>query len=236
MMRFGSPLEIVSDRGTHFLNEVIAALTNHYHIKHRKTTPYNPKANGLTERANGIIENVLNKVVSCHKTDWDRKLSSAVFAYNTTRKSTTGKTPFFLVYGMEVLQEIEIEVETYRTLAARHGTRTENLKGRLEEIDHLEESRGDALDLTVQAQERRKKAFDQKLPEDPGITQGCLVLLYDSRYKDFPGKLHTRWIGPYQVLQIFENGSLQLAQLDGTPLDTRTNGSRVKLYETDQRP
>jgi hypothetical protein len=52
MMRFGHPLKLVSDRGMHFLNDVIVDLTTKYLIKHRKTTPYNPKANGLTERAN----------------------------------------------------------------------------------------------------------------------------------------------------------------------------------------
>jgi hypothetical protein len=90
MMRFGHPLELVSDRGTHFLNDVIVDLTTKYLIKHQKTTPYNPKANGLTERANGIVGKILNKMVSAHKTDWDRKLPSAVHAYNTTEKSTTG--------------------------------------------------------------------------------------------------------------------------------------------------
>jgi hypothetical protein len=71
MMRFGHPLELVSDRGTHFLNDVIMDLTTKYLIKHRKTTLYNPKANGLTERANGIVGKILNKMVSAHKTDWD---------------------------------------------------------------------------------------------------------------------------------------------------------------------
>jgi hypothetical protein len=55
-------------------------LTTKYLIKHRKTTPYNPKANGLTERANGIVGKILNKMVSAYKTDWDRKLPSAVHA------------------------------------------------------------------------------------------------------------------------------------------------------------
>ena len=86
MMRFGHPLELVSDRGTHFLNDVIYDITTKYLINHRKTTPYNPKANGLTERANGIIGKVLNKLVAAHKTDWDLKLPSAVHAYNTQRK------------------------------------------------------------------------------------------------------------------------------------------------------
>ena len=69
MMRFGHPLEIVSDRGKHFLNNVIYNITTRYLIKHRKTTPYNPKANGLTERANGIVGKILNKMMSAHKTD-----------------------------------------------------------------------------------------------------------------------------------------------------------------------
>jgi transposase InsO family protein len=47
--RFGYPLELVSDRGTHFLNNIIEELTRVYLIKHKKTNPYNPKANGLIE-------------------------------------------------------------------------------------------------------------------------------------------------------------------------------------------
>ena len=96
MMRFGHPLELVSDRGKHFLNDVIHNITTRYLIKHRKTTPYNPKANGLTERANGIVGKSLNKMVSAHKTDWDLKLPLAVHAYNTSEKVTTGKSPYFL--------------------------------------------------------------------------------------------------------------------------------------------
>ena len=93
MMRFGHPLELVSDRGKHFLNDVIYNITTRYLIKHRKTTSYNPKANGLTERANGIVGKSLNKMVSAHKTDWDLKLPSAVHAYNTSKKVTTGRSP-----------------------------------------------------------------------------------------------------------------------------------------------
>ena len=90
MMRFGHPLEIESDRRMHFLNDVICDITTKYLINHRKTTPYNLKANGLTERANGIIGKVLNKLVAANKTDWDLKLPSAVHACNTLKKRTRG--------------------------------------------------------------------------------------------------------------------------------------------------
>ena len=57
-----------------------------------------------------------------------------------------------------------------------------------------------------------------------------MILIYDSRYQKISGKLHTRWMGPFMVDQVFYNGSLQLKDLQGNPLDTKTNGSRVKLY------
>ena len=194
-MRFGCPLKLVSDRGTHFLNEVIWNLTARYGIKHRKTTPYNSKANGLTERTNGILGNILTKVVSAHKTDWDEKLHSAVYAYNTPHKITTRISPYFLVYGQEVLQNIETEIETLRVMVFCNDKMVDSLDNRLEEIDALEE----ALKQTRKIHEKRKVVFDKKLPEENGITEGKMVLLYDSRHQNFPDKLHTRWMGPYLV-------------------------------------
>jgi hypothetical protein len=231
MMRFGHPLELVSDRGKHFLNDVIINITSSYLIKHRKTTPYNPKANGLTERANGIIGKILNKMVSAHKRDWDRKLPSAVHAYNTSEKKTTGKSPYFLVFGQTALHGIEMEVETLRVMAARSAERTEDSKFRMIAIQDLEEVREEALQQTMEVQAKRKEDFDTKLPKDHGIRTGCMVLLYDNRYEDFPGKLHTRWMGPFRVTEVFQNGSLQLEDLQGNWLDTRVNGSRVKRYQ-----
>ena len=146
MMRFGHPLELVSDRGTHFLNDVICDITTKYLINHRKTTPYNPKANGLTERANGIIGKVLNKLVAAHKKDWDLKLPSAVHAYNTSEKRTIGRNPYFLVFGQVAVHGIKMEVETHRILAARTGNRIEDLNARLIAIEDLEEARTKALE------------------------------------------------------------------------------------------
>ena len=89
MMHFGHPLEQVSDRRKYFVNDIIVNITSKYLIKHQKTTPYNLKANGLIERANCIVEKILNKMAFAHKTDWDQNLPSAVHAYNTSKKKTT---------------------------------------------------------------------------------------------------------------------------------------------------
>ena len=116
-------MELVSDRGKYFLNDVIYNITTRYLIKHQKTTSYNPKANGLTKRANGIVVKILNKMVSAHKTDWDLKLPSAVHAYNISEKIAIGKNPYFLVFGQTALHGIEMEVETYRVIVAETENR-----------------------------------------------------------------------------------------------------------------
>jgi hypothetical protein len=115
-------------------------------------------------------------------------------------------------------------------LAARNGDRTEGILPRLISIENLEETCIAALEKTVNVQIRRKEDYDRKIPADHGIREQGLVLIYDNRHKEFSGKLHTRWMGPYRVCQIFPNGSLQLENLQGKWLDTRVNGSRVKRY------
>ena len=145
--------------------DVIYNITTRYLIKHRKTTPYNSKANGLTKRANGIVGKSLNKMVSAHKTDWDLKLPSAIHAYNTSKKVTTGRSPYFLVFGQTALHGIEMEIETYRIIVARTGTRNLDLTTRLLAIEDLEETREEALTRTAEVQAKRKEDFDEKLPE-----------------------------------------------------------------------
>jgi hypothetical protein len=83
-------------------------------------------------------------------------------------------------------------VETFRVLAARNGDRTEGILLRLISIENLEETQIAALERTTQVQMKRKEDYDRKIPTDYGIREQGLVLLYDNRHKDFPGKLHTR--------------------------------------------
>ena len=172
-------------------------------------------------------------MTTLHKTDWDLKLPSAVHVYNTSEKRTTGRNPYFLVFGQVAIHGIELEVETHQIMAAQTGNRIEDLNARLIAIEDLEEARNGALERTGEVQAKRKEDFDLKLPDDHGIIQGGLELLYDNRHKQFPGKLHTRWMGPYRVTVVYLNGSLQLEDLQGVWLETRVNGSRVKKYKSE---
>jgi hypothetical protein len=59
---------------------------------------------------------------------------------------------------------------------------------------------------------------------------GDFALLYDSRFKNFKGKLSTRWLGPYEVETIYENGSVNIKTIDEEKPSFVVNGHRLKVY------
>jgi hypothetical protein len=61
--RFGCPLTIISDQGTHFINSTIKVLLKKFMIDHRKTTAYHPQANGVIESFNKTLHKGLTKYV-----------------------------------------------------------------------------------------------------------------------------------------------------------------------------
>jgi hypothetical protein len=89
-------------------------LTEKYGIKHCKSSPYHPQANGQVESTNKVLEAILTKTVQLHHRDWADRLPEALWAYRTTWRNTTGHTPYELVYGKQVLLPIEFQVRTFR--------------------------------------------------------------------------------------------------------------------------
>eukprot|EP00253_Pinus_taeda_P031454 PITA_31454 len=110
----GYPRELVTDQGNHFTSNMIEELLSHHKIKHRTSTPYHPQDNGQVEVTNRALESILTKVVSNDRKDWAERLVEATWAYNTTWKTTTGFTPYEMVYGKKALLSIDFEYNTMR--------------------------------------------------------------------------------------------------------------------------
>ena len=88
-----------------------------YKIKHRKSTPYHPQANGQVESTNKTLEGIITKTVQMHRKDWSAKLTEALWAYRITWKNSAGFSPYQLVYGKQVLLPIEFQIHTFKLAA-----------------------------------------------------------------------------------------------------------------------
>jgi transposase InsO family protein len=64
LTRFGCPLHLVSDQGTHFINSTIHTLTEHFLLRHTTSTTYYPQGNGQAESTNKVIVRMLQKLVN----------------------------------------------------------------------------------------------------------------------------------------------------------------------------
>lgn len=99
--RFGVPERIHSDQGRCFEAKVIENLCDLYDIKKSRTTAYHPQGNGQCEKFNQTLIRMLSRLPDFKKKCWTRSLSSITEAYNNTPHSTTGTSPFYLMFGRE---------------------------------------------------------------------------------------------------------------------------------------
>ena len=86
-----------------------------FKIKHYNFAPYRPKMNGVVDAANKNVKKIVAKMTDTYK-DWHEKLPFALYAYRTTVRTSTRAILFLLVYGMEAVLPIEVEISSLRVL------------------------------------------------------------------------------------------------------------------------
>ena len=102
-------------------------------------------------------------------------------------------------------------------------------KQRILQINELDEIRQDALQRMMLIQNQRKTWHD-KFIKQKQFNTGYWELLFNSRFKIFKGKLTTYWMGPYEVVTTFDNGSVKIKTIDGSEISFVVNGHRIRLY------
>jgi len=181
------------------------------------------------ESTNKVLEAILTKTVQLHHKDWADRLPEALWAYRTSWRNTTGHTPYKLVYGKEVLLPIEFQVKTLCIVAQLGLNLDEAQKQRILQLNELDEIRQDAIQRTILVQNQLSKWHD-KFIKKTHFQQGEWALLFDSRFKTFKGKLTTRWMGPCEIVTVFDNGSVKIKTIDNELVSFIVNGHILKVY------
>jgi hypothetical protein len=133
------------------------------------------------------------------------------------------------VYGKKVLLPIEFQIKTFRTAIQVGMKLDEAHQQRLLQLNELDETRQESLQRTTLIQEQRTKWHDKYLKKKK-FQQGDWALLYDSRFKNFKGKLTTCWMGPYEIGTVYDNGSINIKTIDEQQTPLLVNGHRLRVY------
>ena len=195
---YGFPARLHSDQGRNFESSVIKELCRLGNVEKSRTTPYHPMGNGMVERFNQTLLNMLGTLENHKKEDWKSYVAPLVHAYNATRHPSTGYSPHFLMFASHP----RLAVDAYLGLQSPEENAVVSqdhyvtkLKKRLQFAYKV------ASREAEKAAERHKANYDYRVREAT-LDIGDRVL---ARHVAFKGrhKISDRWMkDPYIVIGI----------------------------------
>jgi IS30 family transposase len=217
ILRYGCPLEILTDRGTNFLSHLIKEICSLLNIKQTRTTAYHPATDGNVERFNRTMGDMLSTALTNDVNTWDEYLPYVIFLYNTSVHASTNETPHYLLFGQDPIEPDDISSVTARKRC---------IDNECDEYFRLwRESIEIARENFRKAQTSQKKWYDRGTKQ---VTYkiGDTILLRDMKLRS---KLAPRWEGPYVVTR--KLGQLNYAVIKSQTSSTEliVNVNRMKL-------
>ena len=195
--RLGVPKEILSDRGSQFTGDMMKEVYRLMAVKGIHTTPYHPQCNGACERLNGVLKKMLKRLSAEQPKLWPKYINPLLFAYREVEHSSTGYSPFYLMYGRDVRGPLHILKETLE------GRAVDNVEVRTayQYVLELRERISQTLSL---AQTELKNAgvkaasYYNKKSKLRSLKSGDKILLL---LPTNDNKLLAQWQGPFEVVE-----------------------------------
>ena len=183
---FGQPDILHSDQGRNFESTVLAQALEAFGVKKSRTTAYHPQGDGMVERFNRSLLQLLRTYVD-HQDDWERYLPLVLYAYRTSLHSSTGCSPFSLMYGRDLSQTPFNTGPTFDP-----SSYSNHLKKKMAELRDFVES-----NLAARAHSQ-KSTYDEHAAAPTTFSAGNAVWL------SIPtaGKLDPRWEGGWVVQSV----------------------------------
>ena len=106
--RYGVPRIIHNDQGRDFESHLFTEMCRLLDIEKTKTCPYRPQSDGMIERFNCTVAQMLATFVKGNRKTWDEHLPFLMLGYRSTVHESTQCTPNELMYGWNVALPIDV--------------------------------------------------------------------------------------------------------------------------------
>ena len=198
---YGTPRELISDRGVQFVSNLMRAVARRFKIKQITTCAYSPSSNGMVERSNHVITEYLRNYTNKYK-DWHMYINLATFCYNNTIHSSTGYCPQEIVFGFLARMPSETKLKESEKLPS-YKNYLIDLVSRLIGIRQI------ANENLYNAKVTSKQYHDSKL-NVVDFEIGDIVFLSKGGEISKPNDPYT---GPYEIVQKFSDHNVKIQKV-----------------------
>jgi hypothetical protein len=209
VFQFGVPHRLLTDQGVHFQNELMKNISAMIGFEHIKATAYHPQTNGQTERFNATFHPQLAKLYDQSLQNWDEFLPAVVYAYNTGQHSTTGFSPFQLMFAREPTLPLTQQRATFTCSKPNNYW----LK-----VNRLMKTYQQAAKHNIHIQQQLARARFDRHRSDPIYKTNDLVLW---RIPGHISKLEERYSGPYII--VHENHPTYVIRATDTTMERKVH-------------
>ena len=220
---YGVPKRIHSDQGRSFEAELVQELCQMYGVKKSRSTPYHPQGNGQCERYNRTLHDLLRTLPPHKKRRWPEHLRELCYAYNATPHSSTGYSPYYLLFGVDAKLPVDILLPS-----GLDEPVTSNGEWLTQHQNRLRDAHRQAQERLQAAAVMRKRQYDGRQRAGPDhIDIGERVYL-----KSHPHgrkKIQDRWNNKvYKVINRRDN-VYQVEPADGTGQTKTVNRAELQV-------
>ena len=185
---YGFPEKFISDKGRNFESQLIADLCKLAKVKKIRTSPYHPMTNGQCERFNRTLCDMLGTLETEEKADCKAFLHTLTHAYNCTRNSSTGFSPFYLMFGRHPRLPVDVAFGIHRIGEGVTFSTSKYVDWLQRHLAHAYEK---AKTFADKESDRQKALFHRK-SKDLRLEPGDLCLVRKTAWKS-RHKIQNRW-------------------------------------------
>ena len=208
---FGTPRQFHSDQGGNFRSIQLKEVLCLFRIDKTQTTPYNPQSDGLVERFNRTLINMLRCLVNEEKDDWMDLLPYIMMAYRASPHASTGISPNRMMFGREVATPLDLQFPA--NPADNEVTcETEYCEWLREAMRNTHELARKSLKVAANSQRRNFNRGKERTLFQPGDK----VKLINTQ--ELVDKLNPRFKGNFEVVEEKDPNTYKIKNL----LDNRT--------------